>query len=207
MDALLIVKILVLAYILISPFINHSPLLLLNATPAKILLLIVIVFVSFVDLQLAILLMIAFLVLLVNLNNLEVSKIKKLQPVLSEQPTLSAIKERMRGNELPPIPSDVFQPSVNSDRIEGPNPPSQVPEGFTDNTQRTPTMPRNPQQTMFNFPAPYCKGLEHIDPYEMSKEWFLYSTDEKTKPYEEYVRLLSPDKSLQIIQTNELSTL
>ena len=67
-DVLLFFKIFIFAYIVISPFINNSWLKFINYTPIKIILLIIIVLLSFIDLQLAVLSMIAFLIILVNLN-------------------------------------------------------------------------------------------------------------------------------------------
>lgn len=198
MDPLLIVKLVVLAYILVSPFISHTWLLPLNSTPVKILFLVVIVAVSFVDLQLAILLMIAFLVIVVNLNKDELVRLQK--PVTQENKIIQEMlptvtKEHMvRGQTIYPQPSDVSQPAVDAQRQN-----LMIPETFTQSQEK-------PQvaQTMYDFPKPYCKGVGDIDPYQISNNLFLYSTDERTKPYEEYVKLLSPDLSLQTIQDNHV---
>lgn len=66
--ALLAAKVAFFVYILLSPFVDHRAVAFLNALPAKILLLAIIVGASFVDLQLAIIMTLAFLILIINLN-------------------------------------------------------------------------------------------------------------------------------------------
>lgn len=266
MDTLLIIKILILVYIVLSPFINYKHMRFMNSTFIKISILILIILVSFVDLQLAILLMVAFLVFLVNLNKDSVFKVKSsvsseqnlLPQVLSDiktlpeklytqtlessrsftdtmQNTMQTAKDTIlvpqdnilvpqkenmvRGNSLFPLPSDIIEapekilgdttgvlerfvdmelePTLDS-RMRRSKLESQVNEQIHEQTYN----PLN-VQTMSDFPTPYCKGVENIDPYVISNNLFLYSTDERTKPYEEYVKILSPECALKN-QTNEI---
>ena len=257
MDTLIVLKIIILGYIVLSPFLSYKYMTFVNATPIKILILLLIVLVSFIDLQLAVLLMIAFLILLVNLNKEVLVLLKNkvtseesgkvlLSKVLSEIKTIpeqmyvqdinkqeiasklpvitmpTSQKETMvRGNSLFPLPSDTMEvPNMISEDI-----PQGVTERFVDvDMEIDPRLDFRMQraglqnqvqeqireqshepvhaQTMYNFPAPYCKNLEHLDPYLISNNMFLYSTDDRTKAYEEYVRVLSPEEKLEIIQTN-----
>ena len=194
MDPLLIIKLLVLSYILISPFVSHASLLPFASTPVKILLLVMIVVVSFVDLQLAILLMIAFLVMIVNLNKDEVVRLQTVsmpKNIISQE----QVKEHMvRGQTIYPQPSDIAQPVIDASKQQ-----LMTPETFTQESDITQS---EIPQTMSEFPKPYCKGVGSTDPYQISGSLFLYSTDDRTKPYEEYVRMLSPDSSLNAIQNN-----
>jgi len=65
---ILIAKIAFFVYIVLSPFINSKYLVALNNMIFKVIFLIAIVAVSFIDLQLAIIMTLAFLVLIINLN-------------------------------------------------------------------------------------------------------------------------------------------
>jgi energy-coupling factor transporter transmembrane protein EcfT len=63
-----IIKIILLIYIIISPFLDYKYFTIANTFAFKLILIIVIAAVSFIDLQLAILLTLAFLILVINLN-------------------------------------------------------------------------------------------------------------------------------------------
>lgn len=67
-DAWIVAKAIVFAYILISPFVDHSYLSWANTVPSKIAMLACIVAASFYDLQLAILATLAFLLLNIHMN-------------------------------------------------------------------------------------------------------------------------------------------
>jgi len=67
-NILQIIKILLLIYILISPFINYKFLSVANIFTFKLIFIILIAVISFIDLQLAILMTLAFLILVINLN-------------------------------------------------------------------------------------------------------------------------------------------
>lgn len=252
MDTILILKIILLVYIVLSPFISYKYMRFINAAFVKIAILLLIILVSFVDLQLAILLMISFLVLLVNLNKESVFKVKTstseekllpqvlsdiktlpekiyvhsqvLQPKISQDsvivPQLLQKENFPRANSLFPLPSDIMEvpektignptgtlerfidmklePTLDT-RMQRAKLADQVNEQIHEQTYN----PMN-VQTMYEFPTPYCKGVENIDPYVISNNLFLYSTDERTKPYEEYVKILSPECALNNVQTNEL---
>ncbi len=262
MDTLVVLKLIILAYIVISPFISYKYMTFINATPIKILILLLIIVVSFIDLQLAVLLMIAFLILLVNLNKGLLSLIKKtvtseesasllIPKVLSEIGTMSNVsssvstapqsgmstvtppvsgmpqniqtKETMvRGNSLFPIPSDIVElpekmynnPDgvterfVDEDMLIDPKLDFRMTQAHLENQVQEQIREQTHEpvhaQTMYEFPKPYCKNLQHLDPYLISNNLFLYSTDDRTKPYEEYVKILSPESALKDVQTNEV---
>jgi hypothetical protein len=76
-EPLLISKVLLFLFIIMSPFINFANLQFLNILPVKILAVIALLLVCFVDFQLALIGTIAFLVLIINLNNYMLVDIKK----------------------------------------------------------------------------------------------------------------------------------
>lgn len=175
MDVLLISKVVVLGYIIISPFLSYSKVTFMNETYIKILLLCAIVGISFIDLQLAILCMIAFLVLLINLYKLDLLTLKT---KVSQE--TSFIKQAFTMQENPILPETVFQET----KIEK----------FTD---------EDVKETIYEFPQPYCPGNQY-GPDFISEKALSITTDNRVKPYEEFVRKLSPEDSLKIIQSNEL---
>ena len=202
MDLLLIVKLLVLAYICISPFLSHKALLPFASTPIKIIFLVIIIAVSFIDLHLAILLMVAFLVMIINLNKYELDRLQTTKPSRYPNSTMQEhnwqVKEHMaRGQTIYPQPSDTIQPLIDASRQN-----LMTPEEFSQpvSSLQGSKLP----QTMYDFPAPYCKGVGPTDPYSISDNLFLYSTDDRTKAYEEYIRVLSPSSSLEKIQNNHI---
>lgn len=178
MDVILVLKIVVLAYILVSPFVDHSVISFVNATPVKVLLLIAIILVSFIDLHLAMLFMIAFLILLINLYKKDLQNLKNTIPRKHNMMpnTHQNVKEHMvRGQSIMPIPSE-------NEHIEK----------FSDQHVR---------QTIAEFPAPYCPGKDYGH-NSISDQLYLMKIDDRVKPFEEYVRRLSPEESIKLIQTN-----
>jgi len=237
-DVLLFFKLFIFGYIIISPFINNSWLKFMNYTPIKIVILITIVLLSFIDLQLGVLSMVAFLVILINLNKEEImvmnnkanSEIKTSQEMMSRITSMENPpgKEQMiRGHSVFPIPSDVLQPILPSSitkssdisqfseelKIEkfqnelggvggSPNPNqdfSPYRQNYDDSNDvamlREET---NVRQTISSFPKPYCHAIEY-DPILMSEGISDYELDYHTKPFEEYVKNLTPEMAKQII--------
>jgi len=80
---MLIPKLLVFSYIVLSPFINYKYISFLNTILAKMLFIIIIVGVTFYDLQLAILLTLALLVLVINLNSTRLPKKEHFVPIMT----------------------------------------------------------------------------------------------------------------------------
>jgi hypothetical protein len=206
-DLLLFVKILIFAYIVSSPFISHSWLTFINYTPIKIIFLIIIILTSFVDLQLAVLAMIAFLLILVNLNKEDIKKMQKkadTEYTTSEELAnhiLTSIKNpinkehMIRGQSIMPIPSDI----VKIEKFKNTTFENQISPIQKFNTEY-----ENEEEVIQNisqFPKPYCNIIEY-DPILISQGLADYSLDYRTKPYEEYMRHLSPNKSIDSIQTN-----
>lgn len=193
-DPMSIVKIILLVFIIISPFLDFKSIMWANSTPIKIFLLVGIVLFSFVDLQASILAMIAFLCLIINLNKEDLMKIS-----ITEE----KIKEHMpRGEIILPMPS--FNPekehfgnlgiheTLRETLRETLNEPEVTPV-----SQNAPLV-----QTVSDFPSPYCPG-DQFESTQISESAFLYNVDEKTKPYEEYIRQLVPN-SLEEIQSNKV---
>ena len=121
--ALLVAKIAFFVYIVLSPFINHKPISFLNTLPAKILLLIIIVGVSFVDLQLAIIMTLAFLIPIINLNKEAIFGIKHAPmgpPGLSEHFSVGLPREALASDTRTPPYTDTMSefPDSKADRCD-----------------------------------------------------------------------------------------
>jgi hypothetical protein len=210
-DLLIFVKILIFGYILASPFISHIYLTFINYTPIKIIFLIIIVLLSFIDLQLAVLTIIAFLLILVNLNKEDIKNMQKKadkEYTTSEELTHNIIdsiakpinkEEMIRGKSILQIPSDILEiEKFQNPFSEMPNNPIKPNEKY----EQTYRYNYNDEtQTISKFPKPYCNIVEY-DPILISQGLSDYSLDYRTKPYEEYIRHLSPNKSIDNIQTN-----
>jgi len=230
-DVLLFFKIFIFAYIVISPFINNSWLNFINYTPIKIILLIIIVLLSFIDLQLAVLSMIAFLIILVNLNKEEIIAMNKKasQEVKTSQELTQHIitsmekpinKEQMiRGQSIFPMNSDILQVAKldstagvekfkNENSIGSRPPPELLNQEIKPNSEYQQGYRRNyddetdVRQTISNFPKPYCNIIEY-DPILISEGLSDYSLDYHTKPFEEYVKHLTPEMAKQIITNSQ----
>jgi hypothetical protein len=185
-NAMLVVKAIILVLIVVSAFIDVSKATWLNTTPVKIGILVAVLLVSFFDLQLAILCTIAFLVLLINLNKKAIIKVFQERKIVKE--------EMFRGESLFPPASDKFVPVPPvTEHYLAPEPSKKQDE----------QMKNSVNQTIANFPAPYCPGPQYDNTY-ISETVFSHNVDERTKPYEEYVRLLAPGSSLEQIQTNHI---
>lgn len=165
----LVSKLFFLAYIILSPIIDHSVLLFLNNAACKVIILITIVAVSFLDMQVSILLMIVFLILLINFNRIDISRLN----IVSD--TKRYIQDM----------NDIFQELI-------PEPEPVVMSSSKD------------------FHAFGGQMLELIEPYFDTNVYQevidVDSLEEKIKPYEQYVKALSPMNSLSTIQSNEVTS-
>ena len=228
-DVLLFFKIFIFAYIVISPFINNSWLKFINYTPIKIILLIIIVLLSFIDLQLAVLSMIAFLIILVNLNKEDIISMNKkaTQEVKTSQELTQHIitsmekpinKEQMiRGQSIFPMNSDILEVTnlgsttgvakldntVGIEKFQNENSNQEYQQqgyrrNYDDSDANELRDETNVRQTISNFPKPYCNIIEY-DPVLISEGLSDYSLDYHTKPFEEYVKHLTPEMAKQII--------
>lgn len=214
-DNILIVKIALLLYIVSSPLWNHSYISFANHLIVKIALLGVIIGVAFIDIQLAIICMIAFLVMIVNLNKAQLKDLSNKASVLQESmssaksfefPSLTStfedsqstprIGDTMSSSELLPI-----TPPLSSAHAM----PHEMPHEMSHDKQvnEEQHVPNSIPQVMTDFPQPYC-GDTKIRPMEISNNINAYFLDEKTKPYEEFIKALSPEESLKLIQSNEI---
>lgn len=178
-----IVKIILVFFILTTFFIDFSALQFLNSTPVKLLLLMVIVIVSFIDFQVAIIAMIAFFIIIINLNKQDIKKIQTLKNQMPfKDDTISQFKA---SQPLPVIPTVAPIPHVKAT----------IPEKI----EATALQP----QVISEFPDPYCPGDYHDVTY-ISEQAVAHNLDERTKPYEEYMKALMLDPSMKDIQTNVL---
>lgn len=123
--ALIAAKIAFFVYIVLSPFINHKPIAFLNSLLAKITLLVIIVGVSFVDLQLAIVMTLAFLILIINLNKEVIFGIKSAPTMypgtgLSEHFAVGLPREVLASDTRTPPYTDTMSefPDSTTDRCD-----------------------------------------------------------------------------------------
>lgn len=177
----MIVKILILVYIVISPMINHRYLVFINDTSVKVLMLISIVLISFIDLQLAILVTVAFLIMLINVYKLQFGPIKRKSPTVTS--------EEQKKKVLPEVRQEVM---VQHEAVLPES--SRYLEGFRED---------DVNQTISTFPEPYCPGVGQ-EVQDISQHMFSISTDERAKPYEEFIRQLSPEEGLKAAQDNSI---
>jgi len=183
----LIVKVALLIFIFVAPLLDYKSMQWLNNTTIKIVILVLIVLVSFVDLQIAILAVIAFLVFLICLNKSSIVKVR-------QNEAQYVVKEEFpRGESLFPRPSDTIPIQEVKEHYLAPEP----------SLEQEKQQERSVEQTIANFPSPYCPGPQ-FDRTQISDSAFLHSIDERTKPYEEYMRLLAPSSSLDQIQSNSV---
>lgn len=176
----MIVKIIILIYIVISSAINHRYLAFVNDTPIKVLMLISIVLISFIDLQLAILITVAFLIMLINVYKLQLGPIKRKSAVVTSEEQNKKVLAEVVKQEVKPNPEIVSH--------EG----RRMLERFTED---------DVHQTISTFPEPYCPGVGQ-EVQDISQHMFSISTDDRVKPFEEYIRKLSPEQGLHAIQDN-----
>ena len=160
LDFLLISKVILIVFIVASPFINYNYIGVLNNAPFKIMLLLIIVIVSFLDMQLAILLMVVFFILLVNFNNLEIHQVLK-----KEQP----LNLSMSMPTSMPLPISTPTPTLTYEIVRDVDEPSTLVQDY------------------------------RIEPFLQEGE-----LDEKIKPFEAYIRILSPEDSFEKIQENSV---
>lgn len=180
-----IVKIVLVFFILTTFLIDFSALQFLNYTPIKLLLLVIIVIVSFIDFQVAVIAMIAFFIIIINLNKQDIKKIQSIKSQLPKIDTVSSF------NPVP-LPHVVTLPQapVSPPSVEKP-----LPEKMEANILQP--------QVISEFPDPYCPG-EYHDVTFISEQAMAHNLDERTKPYEEYMKALMLDPSMKNVQTNEI---
>lgn len=194
-DALLVAKIVLISFIVISPLLSYKAVTFLDITGIKIMILISIVLISFIDLELAILSTIAFLVLLINLYNINCKALRQIHEqkvVPAESKVFKAVVAEV-GSEMSQIP---------------PSAENSVPFVATELAQIIPTPSGTKNiiteyQTVMTMPKAYCSASTEL--YDIvSDNLYEHNIDAKIKPYEAYIKQLSPNESLKLIQTNEL---
>jgi hypothetical protein len=179
MEPLMIVKIILLVYILLSPLLDHRYVLFINDTPIKVLMLIAIILVSFIDLPLAILLTVVFLVMLINVYRMDVVSMKKKWHANQEMHVLaeSIVAQESKSQEFPVVIAEESRSDFATEQKE-----------------------QNKKFTISNFPEPYCPVVDKST--DISKHMYDITIDDRIKPYEEYVRKLSPEHALMSAQDN-----
>jgi hypothetical protein len=187
-DAALVAKIVLISYIVISPLFSYKAITFLDTTTIKVLILISIVLISFIDLELAILATIAFLVLLINLYNISCKALHQKGMVSSESKVFKAVV---------PVESEAVAPS------EVMSFPPVVPSEMIPTPSGTPSiMTEFPPQSLFQTPQAYSSDPKYD--IVQSENLYEHNIDAKIKPYEAFIQQLSPNESLKLIQTNEL---
>jgi hypothetical protein len=171
MNIFWIIKGVLLFYIVLSPFLNHKDLWFLNHIIFKISILILIIFLSFIDMQLAILLTIALLVMIINTNKHDIMMLKKTIP----------------------------QEHIITDKNEEIIPIHYVVATEQEQEQVLQPLVSETAQTMYDFPEPYCPGTSNPD---LSDSISMWMTDDRTKPYQDFINVLSPLESINNIQSN-----
>lgn len=201
----MIAKIILLAYIIVSPFFNYKYVAFMDQTVIKILILVAIVLISFIDIELAILSMIAFLLLLINIYCMEMveatQKLQKNKEEVSSDSSDNSSIDKQTSEDMPilllPAPTLVnsYLPIV----VE--NLTSQELQDNPGNPGNA-SIPSGGNSIMSSFPEPYCVD----DKYDsvMSNRLYEHNIDSKIKPYEAFVKQLSPDESLDLIQNNDI---
>lgn len=185
---LLIIKIVLFICIIISPFINYSLFLFFNRTFIKITILLIIVGLSFWDIQIAILVMILFLIVVVSMNKIQVKGL-----TIVDKPQV--------------IPQVIPQKESFTEEMAHQMIPNKYKEEFMQEQNKDATFPKvdenNYSQTIANFPQPYCGDILY-DPTLISDSINNYSLDFRTKPYEEYIQKIASNESLFNIQNNSI---
>jgi hypothetical protein len=253
----LVIKSVLLFYIVLSPFFNHKDLWFMNNIMFKIAILILIVFVSFIDMQLAILLTITLLVMIVNTNKHEILMLKNSIPPKIEQEQakieqeqeaethvltdlqrlkneLILMQDTIKLIEAMPVENKNnddeglialnkqiaqhqiqiaeleqelerirTQPNYKSTYVSQPPPehPVVLHEAALRPDPEHPEHPEHPLEAMHPefFPDAYCPGISNPD---LSGSINMWVTDDRTRPYQEFINVLSPIESINNIQSN-----
>lgn len=183
---LLIIKVTVFFYIIISPLIDHRKYVpFMESYIFKVILLLLILATTFVDFQLALLLTIALFIIIINFSRYNVEEVIT------------------KTNELRKVPLYVKQNEI----IKPETIPNQSIKPI-----RSPIVPKNddmeeqievsyPDGNMYDFPDASC-NTKDFDNSQISDNLLTYYLDEKTKPYEIYIRMLTNAENLHNVQTN-----
>lgn len=189
MNTLLILKLFVFFYIVTSPLINHKKYIpFMNTLPAKITIVILIILAGFYDIQLSILLAIALFVMIINFNNNLISSVKPPSAIIKTQQEQKVAKKIVEIED--PESSNYTTTYAHPDLKNKEDKPDVVPYIG---------------ETIHEFPTSACGA-----PFEdttMSKDLLTYFIDEKTKPYETYIRQLTNGNYLIDAQTNTFQKL
>lgn len=176
-SVMLAIKIFVFAFIITSPFYNVGEVFFfLNNVYFKIILLLITVSVSFIDLQLAIIMAIAFFIIVINFNNTKPNiKVKPID-VIPHSPAVS----------VEPLPSSIAYevPSVQAQ-------PYEIEAAAKDDD--------NIMQTMYEFPKAECNVPKEANDAYVNDSISGYYLDDKIKPYEEFISQLTSKELLDSV--------
>ena len=122
-------------------------------------------------------------------------------------------KEQMiRGQSIFPMDSDILQVAkldntVGIEKFQNENPNPEYQQGYRRNYDDSMDVgilreETDVRQTISSFPKPYCNIIEY-DPILISEGLSDYSLDYHTKPFEEYVKHLTPEMAKQIISNSQ----
>jgi hypothetical protein len=146
---------------------------------------------AFIDFQISILLAIAFFVSMINLNRDQILSSIAMTTVTTQQET------------PPPKPAYLYNSNKDFENS------FTYPENSMIQTNKLDKMDKLYKadivpyvgETMHNFPEVAC-NTKRFEDTEISKDMMTYFIDEKTKPYEVYIRMLTNDENLRNVQNN-----
>jgi hypothetical protein len=180
-------KIAIFTFIITSPFYNVAETFAFaNNIIVKVLFLALIVGVTFIDLQLAILLAIAFFILMMNLNNNVVINATAPAPAYAYAHSPAAYSDAV----TPYFDSEddgSFGASITVPPV--PLPPDHIPE----------TNSEHVMQTMYEFPPAQCDTPHEANDSYMNETIMTYYLDEKIKPYEDFISQLTNEELLDAV--------
>ena len=204
-NALLVCKLCVFLYIIVSPLIDHQKYLaFMNMIPVKVILVISIVLSAFVDFQLSILLAIALFVMIINFNKDQIFKthiyqeeVKKKPRVVVESENLNALNAANAANALniATLASTPYSTTTTT--------PLKL---VAQDKEYKPDIVPYIGETIHTFPSALC-NTKPFEDVKMSNDLLTYYIDDKTKPYEVYIRMLTNQEYLVSAQTNTVPKL
>lgn len=183
------IDIILLLIIFISLFIDYSKFIPDNNI-LKILFLLIIVSVSFIDIKIAILLTLLFFIIIIKLNKKIVNNLKESFNIK----TNNYVKENIPFSYTPekPLPVENLNIPINNTKEV-----NDVPLAFTKDT----TYLGNISNAWYNYDSnEQCFGEKHKE--DISTEQGSYMLDDKVKPYEMYIKNIIHPDSLDKIQSN-----
>ncbi len=190
-----VLKLVIVFIILITPLFK-SQLKPFDNIIFKVVFLLILIGLSVVDLQISILLLIWFILVLI-INNYGIITNKKEERIIKEERIPPRDIENDIEQPLIENKGDLKQKVIKKVRFNDTpvfyDPPSSLSSSSSEASIKE-----------YRIPSPYCPSIDNNMLNESSLE---FSLDEKTKPYEQYIKMLSSEESFRIIQNNEIGNM